>query len=735
MKGFTGGIFLLTMKARLILFLLSMIGSFAASASPAMPENIAFPLDGVLVQRIPERNKALFKPEETFTISHQGRSYFYVYRPETQRILAKLKKDGVNLIVYTWESQDFAQSMAKSMKLPDLGGASLADVATVLGGERKSSDLFNEANLGVPVEKSLFVASQSTKMTPVLSNNAYQTGSVFYAFPTFKKAQEAAAWDASTFIPRTESAWFTERNKIIIFYAHLRMAADSSATREQFFQKLKALQDSAEKESFVRAGLEILSGGSALESSAWTFEVLPSGRKEITGCDAVERLNKSRARPVDRSECEKNESLEHRLVESDGAVQCWVVVRTDLYLRRESRIEPCLSKTDQVQFLLSNPARPVCGAYLKNFTHIQDVNPKFCKQSYVIFDPANRKGYVYEAFAGFESLSESALLEKAKAFGSGPFVCLEVPQALDRVCARDVENDEQCGGVGRYAFIRESCLIGDKNELIPEIVQVKYKGAVPPSVYSEYSPEKIALSLIYRRFQNFERPLLKEDDVIHPAYPLYANQFPMMAFNLKNLPLILREGFRNLHQTGEGNGLRNTAWRAEVENFLLGVDLEKTRSGDRAAVVHRVRPKYAFGMFARPFATLEPGTVSDYGEFLTLFKSRVRRRMTVSSGDSLNNYRNARFQLMTMYSSAAVFQFERLGFYYENQIWGDLTTDDIDGFLAECPGHSGRASDLIQVLKAQNSDLPVYECVDASQGDGFKLFKKGKLLYGAPTSP
>lgn len=310
-------------------------------------------------------------------------------------------------------------------------------------------------------------------------------------------------------------------------------------------------------------------------------------------------------------------------------------------------------------------------------------------------------------------------------------VCLTPTVALDRMCARNAAYDLECAP-GEKGWDRESCVAGNAGDVLPEILDLDDGAVLPKGFVTSKNAELVARTIVYRHFQRVERPTIDELDLTVPDYNLYANAAPMMAFKEKWLEAILQNGFLNLHQTGRTLGAHLPRVRAELEDRLSSLRLEKNYSADAKSALHFLRPKYAYVNFSVEGEGLSPRLLDLYGDILAVFNNDVKKRTMFSNGDSLelssNDEGQGAIPTQTFYNSRARTEFALRGPYYEAQIWGPLTFKDVKYILWGC-FNKRSPKKLIEALRRHHLQTSVYECVKESNGEFFETQKPGRRIY------
>ncbi len=341
-------------------------------------------------------------------------------------------------------------------------------------------------------------------------------------------------------------------------------------------------------------------------------------------------------------------------------------------------------------------------------------------------------------------------------------VCMKTKDAFDRVCARDPKEDSAClsKGQGYYGWLKDSCIVKTGTEVAwPLLKDLDLDPALKPAHFARYKVDVIAKTLVYWNFQKSERPLITDEDVasvVVGSRTLYDQGYPLMAVSEASIPFIAQGGFRNLHQTGKCQDCVNKPeLRSKVEDRLMRAKIETSYSSefpDRPE--NRLRPKYAYGAFEKDLQgslDVNPNiALNAYGNVYIAFKDRVKQRALIGNGDSLEASVYGVLNSPQVYSSgiaikSIVFhtyywiakkldfkrQFELMSpsTYYESQIWGNLTLDDVAYFLVNCPETKATDGTLQKTLKEHHLNIPVYEC-QAPEG-----LSGGRVTQNLPYAP
>ena len=137
-----------------------------------------------------------------------------------------------------------------------------------------------------------------------------------------------------------------------------------------------------------------------------------------------------------------------------------------------------------------------------------------------------------------------------------------------------------------------------------------------------------------------------EDDLIGELTPMLTKTWkPSMRRGPRGLQDILEGGrFKNQLVTNETAGMYDPAGRRALSDeyfYDLGPDPDFEKFGDNLHVSNAEREKY--GYLKRPKNVDGDDDVDFYGGYDIRFKPRARKHMTVTNGDSFDNWRSGRF--------------------------------------------------------------------------------------------
>lgn len=699
------------------------------SAAPArLYKAIIMPIDGLILQGIPAGNRSLFPSDEVLSITGD-RIYHYHIRQGARQLLPRLVADGYAVYLLSYQDQKTSDAIQNTLTLAN--GKKLGEVVKVivLDSDLRRQPLTPQmiSLVGAAPSDILTVAPSWFKLSSELEENSYRTGKTFFAFPSFEKSQEAKSAAQSGYFANTAQEWLSERNNLITFFALFSVAstANEKAAFHQKIQKLAAVPI----ERAIEAGKQLLSGNQLGSFLRW--ETKSTDGQNHAVCQKSDLLGTEPPQTADLNECLGQLPSFFQLVKKGSTFHCLRFTQENgPLIRAEDGPSACFDHTKNLRFLKSRPSAPSCAAYTNDFELVGAAPLNRCGSDFVIQDPADRKQYVYRIFDGAEKLSEADLLQRAKTWNTSPTACLAMKEALDRVCARRPSKDPTCP-TDTLAYHRESCLIGEKNDLIQEVVQLPNASFIPKEIYQKYEPEKIALSLIYRRFQTVDRPKITSEKLAKPSFLLYEDAEPLMAFGAGNLSAIIQKGFLNQHQTRTTGGSRNLDNRQSTENRFFQLALEQAWVDDSNSIVNFLRPKYAFGHYKKSYPGLTHEFHYQYGNVHVAFKNVVKKRTTITNSDSLG-FTGVYVETFFQPDPKDMLDRSTGQYYREAQIWGRLTIQDVAYFLVDCINPSGDG--VISTLKAANLDIPVYSC-QLDKQNGWQSVKPVKLLYGTPPPP
>jgi hypothetical protein len=258
-------------------------------------------------------------------------------------------------------------------------------------------------------------------------------------------------------------------------------------------------------------------------------------------------------------------------------------------------------------------------------------------------------------------------------------------------------------------------------DLVPEVMNLTEKQIVPPEVYDKYDSVRIALTLNYKMYKDYEEE--KSRASLHPSYDFLDGTELQLVIPEKVLGKVLENGILNQHQTHTSSAALGGSERALAEDKFLGYHLESHYGEDKTGVANQIRPKYALlGLQAgipndTPIADTQtgPGYAHNYGNIVVVFNNEVKDRTTFTMMDSLKGVNSVAAKwdrVRTLRYKSDQSLAGESGEYVEAQIWGKLDASDINHFLVNCPRFAEVSPAAMKMLKA--SGKPVYKCEEES---------------------
>ncbi|MCM0604850.1 MAG: hypothetical protein KA715_02040 [Xanthomonadaceae bacterium] len=267
-------------------------------------------------------------------------------------------------------------------------------------------------------------------------------------------------------------------------------------------------------------------------------------------------------------------------------------------------------------------------------------------------------------------------------------VCLGKSVGEENFCAQSPRS-WQCPA-GTTAFHKKSCI--SPKELSSYILSLTNNEVIEERHYQNTSSETTALSLI-ARLRNEE---LRDREVGEfLAVDMFDESKIIMGVPKKYVQKIIDGGFKNLHQLGHSQGVEEAKERSQMEDLMIGVRLEKAYGQSRNKhLINSIRPKYAFLQPTERSRRYLPSNsiISQYGGVFFVFKDSVKRRSTFTVDDSLCYSCISEHRRIDTYSFSKQLTVDDLKrdrrgdtVFLETQIWGELSIDDVEYALVNCP--------------------------------------------------
>lgn len=310
-------------------------------------------------------------------------------------------------------------------------------------------------------------------------------------------------------------------------------------------------------------------------------------------------------------------------------------------------------------------------------------------------------------------------------------ICLKQDLNNRALCARQSDADQMCKE-DQLAWIKESCIDPDKQKLVPELMQNINSSSVilKTDIFREFTSTQIAQSIVYRASLRMDKRELEK-----PSYDLYSNANLYLQFPDKYLPSIIDRGFLNQFQTGTSQGILTSVGRKKAEEKLSGVIFPNDNTIQE--IVNQVRPKYAYVFFEKQDSHIAQNYVDyKYGKIFAKLKDHIKNRTTFSNDDSLDAARGIfksikayDYKHSTLYNSEENLTLKR-GSFYEAQIWGPLSYDDVEYLVVDCFKENSVADATIAILKERKSKVPLYQCIfQQNENRDHFVIRRGQKLY------
>lgn len=262
-------------------------------------------------------------------------------------------------------------------------------------------------------------------------------------------------------------------------------------------------------------------------------------------------------------------------------------------------------------------------------------------------------------------------------------------------------------------------------DISQEILNLQDNALLPAEAVSTLSSQEIG-RLLVTRLRSIEKSKEGNCDVTNPNYFNYREHgILQMRFSAKNIPLIGKNGFINRHQ--KGLSCPSCENLSRLEDQLAGVQLEGPYSFQTDNPTNNIRPKYAFLAFKESANAFKYKTSDfvDYGDSVAVFKDEIKDRATFTPADSLGtkgrDHHTFDYCEMTPLVPTAN--------YWEAQIWGEVTLDDVDHFLVNCP-KSSKVATKSEINEMKKLGKPIYKCIFVKNAKNLSIaLGKGSLVF------
>lgn len=332
------------------------------------------------------------------------------------------------------------------------------------------------------------------------------------------------------------------------------------------------------------------------------------------------------------------------------------------------------------------------------------------------------------------------------------FVCMSKDHGFSKGCARSSDQDFSCGT--EYAFHKECRTDLAPMTFIEELgikpIEIEtnqgedaiYRSLpeIPDQIYNKYSSKEIALGLIQRKFLFEEVKNIRLSDFKVPRVNLFEDLQIVMEFPSKYLSNIMKEGFKNLHQTSHSSAFKDAEMRLKRESLFFKFKFTKGKHRDK---IHEILPKYAYAIPVSDKSDLGPSYMAGYADLIAIFKNRVKLFSTLTNDDSL--FGPGAWGLMDFNGKAGflppltftalnadcrAFRNECLKNtndkgYLEAQIWGPLSWSDVDYIVVGC--YQSNLSEA-SIVKTISGTVPVYRCKPVLKSGRIIRIERGELI-------
>jgi hypothetical protein len=260
---------------------------------------------------------------------------------------------------------------------------------------------------------------------------------------------------------------------------------------------------------------------------------------------------------------------------------------------------------------------------------------------------------------------------------------------------------------------------------IPEIAEIEDHQIIPPHLYEKYDGLQLAKSVIGRIRERELKPNCQSFDYRN-------NSIIQMRFSAAHIASLPTSGFLNVHQIRNQSIQKqeNARQRDLVESSLARVRFENlpyVYQPDKES--NFLRPKYAYMGFRQDFGYNKSSDFFDYGNVVAVFKDEVKDRATFSVTDSLAHWASQGVVHNYSFDYCETAELRRTGPYWETQIFGPLTLDDVEYFMVNCP-HTERLVNKNQISQLKGlknnfgKSLEVFACASR---DGSHMVKGSRL--------
>jgi hypothetical protein len=271
-------------------------------------------------------------------------------------------------------------------------------------------------------------------------------------------------------------------------------------------------------------------------------------------------------------------------------------------------------------------------------------------------------------------------------------------------------------GNKNFGSTETTVIRGQRYRLIPDVLTLKNNQIIPDYVYERFSTELISASLV-RRYHN-----QNEGSNVRGLFDYRSHTMIQMRLPEAVIDSVVQFGFINQHQIKYTHGAYDPVRRDQVESSLLKIQFEREYTYGYENPANFIRPKYGFLTYDKDSDGEQRGKFEkSYGNIVVTFKNEIKDRTTFTGVDALNgNYDangNVSIGLVKAYSFDvhSAQQLHKIADpsgssedFWEAQIWGNLTLQDVDYFMVNCPGDAQISQKAYDTLIATGK--PIYQC-------------------------
>lgn len=256
-----------------------------------------------------------------------------------------------------------------------------------------------------------------------------------------------------------------------------------------------------------------------------------------------------------------------------------------------------------------------------------------------------------------------------------------------------------------------SPLFADPSVLIPEIQCLSKCDEITDNIFHQYPINTIAENLVYWH-QNHH---------LGGRTDLTENTELQIWFPEGKVPAILKSGFRNIYQTKERSDTTRSR-RAAIEYNMIGIPIESAKRVSTMKLrVNRLPlfPKYSI-LDVHTEKNIGNFEVSGdtYGQIAAVLKGSVKRRTTWTPNDS---YDTGTYEVESL--KKGFFIPGESSYYFEGQIWGDLSLSDVEYFMV-----SHNVSTLT-LKRLKKTNLPIYKWKNIPNFHGRTRSMRGEPVF------